>query len=133
VFRKKHKTLEGLGSRKIVAFVSTVDVAKAKAFYGNALGLRLLSEDSFALVFDAGGTKLRVSIVRELTVAPYTVLGWLVPDIHQTVSELRGRGVEFLRIDGLEQDEFGVWSAPGGAKVAWFRDPDGNTLSITRG
>lgn len=128
----KKPVVEGLGSRKLVAFVATVDAARAKAFYGGALNLRLLTEDQFALVFDAAGTKLRVSVVREVVPAPYTVLGWIVPDIHQAVSELQRRAVVFQRFDGMIQDEHGVWNAPGGAKVAWFRDPDGNTLSLTQ-
>ena len=122
----------GLGSRKLVAFVATLDPARAKDFYSRILGLPLKSEDNFALVFDANGTTLRVSVVRELAPAPYTVLGWLVPNIEQTVRELTERSVVFQRFAGLEQDELGVWSAPGGAKVAWFRDPDGNTLSVTQ-
>lgn len=123
---------EGLGQRKLLAFVATLDPARARDFYGRVLGLRLVSEDAFALVFDANGTMLRVSVVREFVPAPYTVLGWLVPDIQQTVRELAQRSVVFQRFDGLEQDQSGIWSAPGGAKVAWFRDPDGNTLSVTQ-
>jgi catechol 2,3-dioxygenase-like lactoylglutathione lyase family enzyme len=123
---------EALGSRPIIAFVGTLDLARAKSFYAGALGLRLISEDAFALVFDAGGTKLRVSVVPELVPAGYTVLGWLVPNIQQAVRELVERSIVFQRFEGLEQDELGIWSAPGGAKVAWFRDPDGNTLSITQ-
>ena len=128
----KKPVREGLGSQPIVAFVATVDPARAKAFYAGVLGLRLISEDAFALVFDAGGTKLRVSVVRELVPAGYTVLGWLVPSVQQAVRELVGRSVVFQRFDGMEQDELGIWAAPGGAKVAWFRDPDGNTLSLTQ-
>jgi catechol 2,3-dioxygenase-like lactoylglutathione lyase family enzyme len=123
---------EGLGSRKLVAFVATLDPARAKQFYGSVLGLRLASEDNFALVFDANGTSLRISVVRELVPAGYTVLGWLVPNLQQAVRELTARSVEFQRFDGLQQDDLGIWSAPGGAKVAWFRDPDGNTLSLTQ-
>jgi hypothetical protein len=96
------------------------------------LGLRLTSEDKFALVFDANGTSLRVSVVRELVPAGYTVLGWLVPNIEQAVRELTARSVVFQRFDGLQQDDLGIWSAPSGASVAWFRDPDGNTLSLTQ-
>ena len=121
-----------LSSRKIVAFVATVDPGRARAFYEGALGLRLITEDPFALVFDAGGTKLRVSVVRELTPPPYTIVGWMVPDIREAVRELAGRSVVFQRFDGLEQDEACIWAAPGGALVAWFRDPDGNTLSLTQ-
>lgn len=123
---------EGLGERALVAFIATVDVVRAKVFYGEVLGLRLLSEDAFGLVFDASGTKLRVSVVRELQPAGYTVLGWMVPDIRYAVQELSQRSVVFQRFEGVEQDEQGIWSAPGGAKVAWFRDPDGNTLSLTQ-
>ena len=123
---------EGLGARALVAFVATLDAARAKAFYADVLGLRLLSEDRFALVFDANGTKLRVAVVRELQPAGYTVLGWMVPDIQHAVQELSQRSVIFQRFDGMDQDPQGVWSAPGGAKVAWFLDPDGNTLSLTQ-
>ena len=129
---RKKPIREGLGSRKLVAFVATLDPARAKEFYGRVLGLRLVSEDDFALVFDANGTTLRVSVVRELVPAGYTVLGWLVPNIQQAVRELTERSVAFQRFDGLNQDDRGIWSAPSGAKVAWFRDPDGNTLSLTQ-
>ena len=127
---KKAETM--LGSSKVVAFVATAAPARAKAFYANTLGLSLVSEDSFALVFDAGGTMLRVSIVQEVRPAGYTVLGWMVPDISVAVGELAQRGVRFQRYDGLEQDAQGIWTAPGGARVAWFHDPDGNTLSLTQ-
>jgi catechol 2,3-dioxygenase-like lactoylglutathione lyase family enzyme len=122
----------GLGSRPIMAFVATVDPARAKAFYAGALGLRLVTEDRFALVFDAGGTKLRVNVVPELAPAPYTVLGWIVPDVRGAVRELTARSVVFQRFEGLAQDDDAIWAAPGGALVAWFRDPDGNTLSLTQ-
>jgi len=128
----KEPITEGLGSRKLVAFVGTLNAARAKEFYGGVLGLRLTSEDGFALVFDANGTTLRVSVVRELVPAGYTVLGWLVPNIEQAVRELTQRSVVFQRFDGFGQDDLGIWSAPGGARVAWFRDPDGNTLSVTQ-
>jgi catechol 2,3-dioxygenase-like lactoylglutathione lyase family enzyme len=120
-----------LKSHPIVAFVATKDPARARDFYANTLGLSLKSEDGFALVFDAGGTMLRVAIVRELQPAGYTVLGWIVPDISEAVRRLADRQVTFLRFGGLEQDDQGIWTAPGGAKVAWFQDPDGNTLSLT--
>lgn len=121
-----------LHSRPIVAFVATTDPPRAKRFYGKTLGLRLVSEDGFALVFDAGGTTLRVATVQALHPAGYTVLGWLVPDIRRAVRALTRRGAPFQRYGGLmEQDELGVWAAPGGALVAWFKDPDGNTLSLT--
>jgi catechol 2,3-dioxygenase-like lactoylglutathione lyase family enzyme len=122
----------GLASCKLVAFVATRNPAAAKLFYEGALGLRLISEDSFALVFDAHGTTLRVSIVQELEPARHTVLGCEVPDLAATVDGLNQAGVHFERFPRLSQDERGIWISPGGARVAWFRDPDGNLLSVTQ-
>jgi catechol 2,3-dioxygenase-like lactoylglutathione lyase family enzyme len=120
-----------LKSRPIIAFVATTTPSLAKAFYARTLGLRLVSEDGFALVFDAGGTMLRVATVQKIQPAPYTVLGWMVPDIRRAARDLGRRGVTFQRYEGLGQDDQGIWLAPSGAKVAWFHDPDGNTLSLT--
>ena len=113
-----------------MAFVGTRDPARAKAFYGGTLGLRLLSEDSFALAFDANGIMLRVTTVSEVAMAKYTVLGWQVPDIAAAAKGLIQAGVQLEHYPGMPQDEMGVWIAPGGSKIAWFKDPDGNTLSI---
>jgi catechol 2,3-dioxygenase-like lactoylglutathione lyase family enzyme len=121
-----------LGSQKIMAFVGTRHPDAAKAFYRDLLGLRLMSEDKFAVVFDAGGTMLRVSIVQELAPAKYTVLGWQVPDIAATAKELQNAGVKLEQYGFKDQDELGIWTAPGGARIAWFKDPDGNTLSVTQ-
>lgn len=122
-----------LGSRNIIAFVPVRDPDRARAFYRDTLGLRLVSEElSFALVFDAHGTMLRVSIVHELAPARSTVLGWQVPDIVATVKGLQEAGVNFERYEGMNQDDLGIWPSPSGAKVAWFKDPDGNTLSLTQ-
>ena len=120
-----------LKSRPIVAFVATTDPKRAKPFYAKTLGLRLVSEDGFALAFDAGGTMLRVAIVKTLQPAGYTILGWIVPDIATAVRDLVKRGVMFKRYEGMSQDDLGIWSSPGGARVAWFTDPEGNTLSLT--
>jgi catechol 2,3-dioxygenase-like lactoylglutathione lyase family enzyme len=120
-----------LKSRPIVAFVATTDPERAKIFYAKTLGLRLISEDGFALAFDAGGTMLRVAIVKTLQPAGYTVLGWIVPDLAKAVRALATRGVRFQRYEGMRQDDFGIWSSPSGAHVAWFTDPEGNTLSLT--
>ena len=121
-----------LNQYPVVAFIATRDPQKARAFYEGTLGLQLLSDElPFALVFNAKGTMLRVTPVRELRAAEYTVLGWEVPDAAAEARTLTASGVAFLRIPGFAQDEWGVWSAPGGAKVAWFKDPDGNTLSIS--
>jgi len=121
-----------LASSKLVGFVATIDSSRAKAFYRDILGLLLISEDEYALVFDAHGTMLRVAIVGEIVLAPYTVLGWQVNDIDATVRGLAAKGVKFERYPWMEQDEVGIWSAPSGAKVAWFKDPDGNLLSVSQ-
>ena len=121
-----------LGSQKLVAFVAVRDPERAKTFYRDTLGLRLVSEQlPFALVFDANGTMLRVTIVGEPVVAPYTVLGWDVADIAATARQLAGAGVTMERYPGMTQNDLGIWTSPGGAKVAWFKDPDGNVLSVT--
>ena len=114
-----------------VAFVPTSTPEVAKRFYGETLGLRLVADDPFAIVFDLHGTRLRVEKTQRFEPQPFTVLGWTVRDIARTVAELAERGVRFERYDALRQDERGVWTSPGGAKVAWFKDPDGNTLSLT--
>ena len=122
-----------LGSRAVVAFVATRDPERARAFYEGVLGLRLVADEPFALVFDAHGTTLRVQKVQELAPARHTVLGWLVPDVAAVVRGLSAGGVRFERFPGLPQDDLGVCAFPGGGRVAWFKDPDGNTLSLTEG
>jgi catechol 2,3-dioxygenase-like lactoylglutathione lyase family enzyme len=121
-----------LAKAKVVAFVSITDSARARAFYGETLGLSIVHEDDFAIVLDANGTTVRVSKVKELAPQPFTVLGWSVPDVAATVKALGAKGVRFERYSFLEQDDLGVWTAPGGAKIAWFKDPDGNVLSLSQ-
>lgn len=121
-----------LSSSPLIAFVATENPASAKAFYNETLGLKLMSEDRFALVFDANGTMLRVVGVKQRSQTPYTVLGWEVSDIAARAREMAAAGINFERFPGLEQDEFGIWTAPGGDRVAWFKDPDGNILSISQ-
>jgi catechol 2,3-dioxygenase-like lactoylglutathione lyase family enzyme len=122
-----------LSDQNMIGFVATSDPEQAKKFYRDTLGLPLLSEEMpFALVFDAHGTMLRVSVVARVVSAEYTVLGWQVPNIVQAVKALSQAGVWFERYAGMQQDELGIWASPGGASVAWFKDPDGNTLSISQ-
>jgi catechol 2,3-dioxygenase-like lactoylglutathione lyase family enzyme len=122
-----------LGTSDIIAFVGVSDADTARKFYRDTLGLTLVSEDGFALVFDANGTMLRVTLVAEVTQANYTVLGWQVNDIIATAKHLNAAGVRLQRYPGLnDRDELGIWTAPGGARIAWFKDPDGNVLSITQ-
>jgi catechol 2,3-dioxygenase-like lactoylglutathione lyase family enzyme len=123
-----------LGASKLVAFVATTNSNKARAFYEGVLGLRLIEDEQpFALVFDANGIMLRVTAVQEHNPAPFTVLGWGVESIEASVDRLTAAGVEFQRYPGINDgDPKGIWTAPGGARVAWFKDPDGNVLSVTQ-
>ena len=117
----------------IMAFNATADAERAKAFYSGKLGLRLVSDEPYALVFDAGGTMLRVQKVNEVRQAQYTTLGWHVPDMAAAADGLEKAGVPFERYGLPGQDERGIWTPPGSdAKVAWFKDPDGNILSLTQ-
>src|SRR5262249_4115740 len=111
--------------------VATAHAAEAKRFYGTTLGLTLVEDTRYALVFQTGANSLRVQKVQSVTTPPYTVIGWAVDDMNSTVTALTGNGVTFERFPGLAQDPAGVWTTPDGSKVAWFRDPDGNLLSIT--
>jgi catechol 2,3-dioxygenase-like lactoylglutathione lyase family enzyme len=122
----------GVGATQLVAFVGAVDLGRARRFYEGVLGLEVVEETAYALVFDVGGANLRVTRVERVVAAPYTVLGWTVRDVDAAVRELGARGVAAVLYDGLEQDELGIWRAAGGARVAWLRDPDGNLLSVTQ-
>ncbi len=123
-----------LGTSKPVAFVATTNPNRARAFYEGLLGLRLVEDEKpFALVFDADGVMLRVTVVHEHNPAPFTVLGWQVDSIEDTVDRLTAAGVKFQRYPGMNDgDPRGIWNAPSGARVAWFKDPDGNVLSVTQ-
>lgn len=119
-----------LENQRVMAFVATRDGARARAFYEGTLGLTVVSDDDFALALEAHGTQLRVQKVASFTPQPFTALGWEVSNIDVVVESMGKRGVTFETYAGLEQDVRGVWRAPSGARVAWFKDPDGNTLSL---
>ena len=121
-----------LGSTQIMAFIPTVDTQKARAFYEGTLGLRFVSDDGFAAMLDANGIMVRVTKVKEFKPADFTILGWQVLKIEKVVSALAEKGVRIERYGFLKQDELGIWTAPTGDKVAWFKDPDGNTLSVSQ-
>ena len=131
-----------LGKQKIVAFAAVRDRDAARKFYRDTLGLQLMGEDQFAMVFDANGTTLRVTPVPDWTPPQFTVLGWEVEDIVAAVKDLRSAGVEFQRYPWMkDQDEMGIWASPSGpgvaavhagARVALFKDPDGNVLSVAQ-
>jgi catechol 2,3-dioxygenase-like lactoylglutathione lyase family enzyme len=125
-----------LGSADVITFVPTRDPVKARSFYEKTLGLEFVSEDPFALVFRAKGVTVRianVSTVKGFKPASYAILGWFVPSAEKAARALAKRGVTFERYEGMEQDALGIWHSPSGAYVAWFKDPDGNVLSITQG
>ena len=122
----------GLDSAALIAFLAVSDLDRAERFYGEALGLGLRDERPFALVTDIGTTQLRITAADAVSAAPYTVLGWAVSDIDETVDGLTSRGVAFTRYDGMDQDDRAIWTSPNGARVAWFADPDGNNLSVTQ-
>ena len=117
---------------KPVLFAATAKAESSRAFYERVLGLRFVADEPYALVFRVGRSMLRIQKVDRVAKAPYTVLGWAVRNIHSSVRRLAEAGVAFQRYDGLAQDDDGVWCSPGGALVAWFQDPDGNTLSLTQ-
>ncbi len=121
-----------LGSSELVAFAAATDLDRARAFYEQTLGLTVTEHNDFACVLDANGTMLRVTAVPDASPAGYTVLGWRVADITAAVRGLMDKGVVFKRYDGMDQDDEGIWTTPGGDKLAWFTDPDGNVLSLTQ-
>ena len=120
-----------LGSATITAFVATANRRRSKRFYRDTLGLRLVSDDRFAIAFDCRGVQLRIQKVESVRPQPFTALGWRVANIRRAVAKLARAGVSFERYSFMKQDDVGVWQAPSGAKVAWFKDPDGNLLSLT--
>ena len=121
-----------LSDQELMAFLATSKPAEALVFYRDLLGLRLVSDDPFALVFAAGSVSLRIQKVSAHQPLPYTSLGWKVTDIGAKVQKLSEGGARFERFAGLEQDAQGIWTAPSGARIAWFKDPDGNTLSLSQ-
>jgi catechol 2,3-dioxygenase-like lactoylglutathione lyase family enzyme len=115
-----------------IPFVPTGDLAKARAFYLDVLGLEFVEESPFALVVRSGSTQIRVTPVDSPVAQTHTILGWSVPDIQTQLTDLVSRGVTPIRYEGIDQNDLGIWLSPSGAQVAWFRDPDGNTLSLTQ-
>ncbi|HKD79840.1 MAG TPA: VOC family protein [Candidatus Angelobacter sp.] len=121
-----------LSTSKLVAFVPIRDSARSRPFYEGVLGLRFIDENPFALLMESNGVRVRLAKTPNFTPAGYTVLGWQVDDIQTMVTALMQKGVSFERFPGMDQDKLGIWAAPSGAKVAWFKDPDGNILSLAQ-
>jgi predicted enzyme related to lactoylglutathione lyase len=120
-----------LGGFSLVAFLATTDGVRARAFYEGVLGLRFISEDDFAVVYDVQGIVLRLQKVSQLTPQPHTALGWSVVDIDQVARDIVACGGNLARFPSLAQDEAGIWKSSSGARIAWLKDPDGNLLSLT--
>ncbi len=120
-----------LGDRPLMAFIPVRDLTAARSFYGELLDLAVTEESPYAVVLDAGGTMLRLTQVDDFDAQPFTIAGWQVLDMRTSIDALATRGVAVVRYEGLDQDATGIWSTPGGDQVAWFKDPDGNTLSLT--
>ncbi len=114
-----------------MAFIPVRDLSAAKSFYGGLLGLLVREAGPYAVELDAGGTMLRLAQVDDLQPQPFTIAGWQVPDMGASIDGLKSRGIDCIRYEGMDQDERGIWTTPGGDQVAWFKDPDGNTLSLT--
>lgn len=121
-----------LTKSNIVGFIPSTNLDESKSFFEDKLGLDLITIDEFALEFNVGQIKLRITKVAEITPANYTLLGWEVDDIEATVKELDSKGIHFERYENMPQNDLSICTFPGGSKVAWFKDPEGNTLSITQ-
>ena len=121
-----------LASAELVAFVPVTDLGRARTFYEGVLGLPCVDADRFACILDCAGTTLRATFVGGFTPGSHTVVGWALDDLPAAVQYLADRGVKMDRFPGLEQDDQGIWTTPNGDKVVWFKDPDGNTLSLTQ-
>jgi catechol 2,3-dioxygenase-like lactoylglutathione lyase family enzyme len=119
-----------LARARLQTIVCTLDINRSEPFYRDILGLPLQRKSEGASVFDVGGAELRLSPVQSLTPSEHTIIGFAVTDLEAVLNELQDRGVQFERFPGFKQDQRGVLVAPGGARVAWLKDPDGNLLSV---
>jgi catechol 2,3-dioxygenase-like lactoylglutathione lyase family enzyme len=120
-----------LSDAKLVAFIGTQNPDQARAFYEGTLGLTFLADEPYALVFDSNGTMLRIAKVKEIAPQPFTVLGWHVDDLEVEMARLESLGVVFERYRLVGEENHAIVCFPDGTRVAWFKDPDGNNLSLT--
>jgi catechol 2,3-dioxygenase-like lactoylglutathione lyase family enzyme len=122
-----------LAQAQLIGFIPTIDSVAARHFYVDTLGLTFVSDDPFAITVRSGNTDIRIARLESFNPSPYTILGWKVPDIEASVTQFTAAGIKFERYPFLQQDPTGIWNAPdGAAKVAWFKDPDGNVLSLSQ-
>jgi catechol 2,3-dioxygenase-like lactoylglutathione lyase family enzyme len=117
---------------EVVAFAATTQSEKARAFYCDILGLRFEQDNTFALVLRTANATLRIQKVQAFTPLPFTALGWKVGNVRATAKQLLDKGIKCERFEGMSQDDLGIWASPSGAMVCWFKDPDGNILSLTQ-
>jgi catechol 2,3-dioxygenase-like lactoylglutathione lyase family enzyme len=116
---------------KLVGFLTTTDYEKARAFYEDKLGFEFVSLDQFALALRAGKNMIRITKAETFQPAQGTVLGWEVDDVKAVVLWLSSRGVLTEKYGFVPDQELGIWTVPSGDQVAWFKDPDGNVLSLS--
>ena len=121
-----------LGDHDLMIFSQTAHPEKAKVFYGDVLWLTSVEDSPFAIAFRSGRTSVRIQKLQSFSPSPFTSLGWQVPDIRAAAQQLVAKGVLFQRYEGMKQDDLGIWLSPGGSQICWFKDPDGNTLSLTQ-
>ncbi len=124
--------MKSLSQQKLVGFVITTDYDRARDFYEHKLGFQFVSLDQYALVMRTASNMIRIVKLKEFNPARYTVLGWEVDDIEAIVSSLGRQGVTFEDYPFIQDHERRIWTAPGGDKIAWFKDPDGNVLSVSQ-
>ena len=121
-----------LAEAAVIGFIPVRDLGKARDFFGGKLGLRVVTDDGYALVLEAaGGVMIRCVLTPDAQAQPFTIFGWEVPDVPAAMAKLAGAGVEPLIYPHFNQTKAGVWTAPNGDTVAWFHDPDGNVLSVS--
>lgn len=120
-----------LRERPLMVFIPVRDLSAAQSFYEEVLGLPVRDAGPYAVVLDAGGTMLRLAQVDDYRPQPFTIAGWQVPDMGTSIDSLESRGIDCIRYEGMDQDDRGIWTTPSGDQVAWFKDPEGNTLSLT--
>lgn len=121
-----------LATSRLQTIICTTWLDQAESFYGQLLGLKKRATSEGALVFDVGGSDLRVSPVPAMTPSEHTVVGFAVNNLTEVVARLTTAGVKFERFSGFNHDPNGILTTPQGSKVAWLLDPDGNLLSIVQ-
>ena len=120
-----------LTEERLVAFVWTSDSGRARAFYEGVLGLTFAGDHDHLMHFDSGPARIALGKSDQPVTPPHgTAVGWTVSDLKTNVRDLMARGVVFEAFKGMAQDELQIWSPVPGEGVAWFKDPDGNLLSL---